>query len=157
MFSPALSHRRNLQGLFAALFFSNKLRRGTSRPLLTGRNASQEYLEWSSTILNQYRLLRRDVGNGPEMSRKSRSPGCLALVIVDLGTAFARAFARAQDPHGRRVPVSVQPCSPAMTLTIRASGCPKMLWATLMSNVIVFSCVTEFTVSCVVLILDALR
>ena len=70
------------------------------------------------------------------MSRKSRSPADLARFNVDFGTALDRALASAQDPHGRIVPVNVQSWMEAIILTIRVSGCPKILWATLISIVI---------------------
>ena len=69
------------------------------------------------------------------MSKKSRSPGDLAFVNVDLGTALARAFARAHEPHGLTVPVNVQPCFAAIAFTVRVSGCPNKPCATLISRV----------------------
>ena len=50
---------------------------------------------------------------------------CLALFNVDFGTALDLAFANAQDPHGRIVCVSVQPCCDAIILIIFVSGLTK--------------------------------
>ena len=44
---------------------------------------------------------------GPEVSKKNLSPGIDALIIVDFEFALACSFARARDPQGNTVPVSV--------------------------------------------------
>jgi hypothetical protein len=104
------------------LFLRKRFRSGISKPFFVGKKASQEYLEKSSTIFNQYRLFRREVGKGPEMSKKSLSPAFFALVIVDFGTALDLAFASAHEPHGRNAPVSVHPWFLAIIFTILVSG-----------------------------------
>ena len=68
----------------------------------------------SSTTISQYSEPPSEVGYGPLVSTKRRSPGFVAFSDAVFGTLVATALALAQASHVRRVPINSQPISVAV-------------------------------------------